>query len=215
MSDTTLDTLEASVVRRIRAIRVLPVVTLERAEYGRSVGEALMAGGVACMEVGFRTPCAAEAIRSARKVEGLLVGAGTILSVESLEKAIAAGAQFAVAPGTNEEIMTAARELGLPFFPGAATPTEIDRARRLGARTVKIFPAAEVGGPSFLRAVAATFPELGFIPTGGIHTDTLADYLGIESVVGCGGTWITPQELVPERLDEVQRRAREAAEAVS
>jgi 2-dehydro-3-deoxyphosphogluconate aldolase/(4S)-4-hydroxy-2-oxoglutarate aldolase len=216
MATTTTEPLsEAGVVARLRAARVLPVVTLTRPEQGRAVGEALMAGGIDCVEICFRTDAAADGIRSAREVDGLLVGAGTVLSPESLNAAVEAGAQFGLAPGFNEEVVLRAREHGLPFIPGAATPTEIDGARRLGVSTVKVFPVDQLGGPGFLRAVSATYPGLTFIPTGGVRADTVADYLAVPSVVACGGSWIAPQDLLDDGHDEIVRLAREVAQVTA
>ena len=198
-------------VDRLQACRVVPVATIDDPARAAAVGEALLAGGVGCIEITFRHPAAAEAIRRARQVEGLLVGAGTVLTAEQARAAAAAGASFAVAPGTSEEVVRVCDEIGLPFFPGVATATEIESARRLGRHIVKVFPAAQVGGPAFLRAVAATYPDIGFIPTGGIDASNVADYLAVPAVIACGGTWLAPQELVVGgRFDEIERLAREA-----
>jgi 2-dehydro-3-deoxyphosphogluconate aldolase/(4S)-4-hydroxy-2-oxoglutarate aldolase len=208
------DEREAAIVARLRACRVVPVATIEDAALAPTVGEALLAGGVGCIEITFRHPAAAEAIRRAREVEGLLVGAGTVLSAEQARAAAAAGALFAVAPGTNEEVVRACDELGLPFFPGIATASEIEYARHLGRHVVKVFPAAQVGGPAFLRAVSATYPDVGFIPTGGIDATGVDDYLAVPSVIACGGSWLVRHELVRERrFDEIERLAREAVES--
>ena len=149
---------EDRVVEQLRAGRVVPVVTLEDPARAPEVGAALLAGGIGCIEITFRQAGAAEAIRLAREVDGLLVGAGTVLSADQARAAHDAGASFAVAPGTNEDVVRACDELGLPFFPGVATASEIERARVLGRRVVKVFPAAQVGGPAFLRAVSRDVP---------------------------------------------------------
>jgi 2-dehydro-3-deoxyphosphogluconate aldolase / (4S)-4-hydroxy-2-oxoglutarate aldolase len=201
---------EDTVVRVLAANRVLPVLTLHDADDAVPVVRALMGGGLTCAEIALRTPAGIEAIRRASELDGLLVGAGTVLTVEQLHAAADAGAAFAVAPATNEDVIAAARELALPFFAGVATANEIERARGLGLRTLKVFPATQAGGPGFLRAMAAVYPDVGFIPTGGIGPATLAEYLALECVVACGGTWLAPAELIPGRLDEVERRAREA-----
>ena len=201
------------VVARLGAARVLPVATLEDPGQTDALCQALGAGGIECIEIAFRTEAAVEAIGRASRLGGMLVGAGTVLSTEQAEAAAAAGAGFAVAPGTNEEVVLACRDLGLPFFPGVATPSEIERARQLGLRTLKVFPAAQVGGPSFLRAVSATYPDVGFIPTGGIDAGNLVEYLAVPSVVAVGGTWLVNHELVRDgRFDEIERRVREAVE---
>ena len=129
----------------------------------------LVAGGLTSVEITFRTDAAVEAIRRASRIEGLLVGAGTVLSVEQLDAALDAGAQFAVAPSTDPVVIEAAQRAGVLFIPGAATPTEIDRARSLGCDVVKIFPASLVGGPAFVKAVSPVFPDVKFVPTGGDH----------------------------------------------
>jgi len=187
--------------------RVIPVLTARSAADAERACRALLAGGLTTVEITFRTDAAAAAIRRASAIDGLTVGAGTVLSVEQLHAAIDAGATFAFAPSTNAEVIEAAHEAGVTFIPGAATPTEIDRARSLGCTIVKIFPASVVGGPPFLRSVSAVFPDVRFIPTGGVTAENLADYLAVPSVLACGGTWICAE---PELTEE---RAREAAAA--
>ncbi len=204
---------QADIVERLRECRVIPVATIEIPASATEVGGALLAGGIGCIEITFRHPAATEALRAARGVDGLLVGAGTILSAEQARTAAEAGAQFAVAPGTSDEVVRACDELGLPFFPGVATPSEIEHARSLGHHVVKVFPAAQVGGAGFLRAVSATYPDVGFIPTGGIDAANLGDYLAVPSVIACGGSWLVRPELVREgRFDEIERLARAAVE---
>ena len=207
---------ESEVADRLAAARVVPVTTVDDPDQAESVARALVAGGLPCVEIAFRTPAAAEAIRRARSVDGMLVGAGTVLSPEQGEAAAEAGAQFAVAPGTNDEVVSRCRELGLPFFPGVATPTEIEHARELGLSTLKVFPVSTLGGVAFLRAVSATYPDVRFLPTGGIGPDSLADYLAVPSVLACGGSWLVKEELLRGgRFDEVERLAREAVELAS
>lgn len=185
--------------------RVLPVLTAASADDAERACEALLAGGLTSVEITFRTDAAAAAIRRASRIDGLLVGAGTVLSVEQLDAALEAGAKFAVAPSTSPAVVEAAQRAGVPFVPGAATPTEIDVARSLGCDVVKIFPASLVGGPAFIKAVSSVFPEVKFVPTGGITAENLGDYLALPSVLACGGTWITA------RLDGIEERARAAA----
>jgi 2-dehydro-3-deoxyphosphogluconate aldolase / (4S)-4-hydroxy-2-oxoglutarate aldolase len=185
--------------------RVLPVLTARSADDAERACEAILAGGLTSVEIVFRTEAAAEAIRRVSRIEGLLVGAGTVLSVEQLDAAVEAGARFAVAPSTDPVVIEAAQRAGVPFVPGAATPTEIDRARSLGCDVVKVFPASLVGGPAFIKAVSPVFPDVKFVPTGGVTADNLADYLALPSVLACGGTWITAQ------LDGIAERARAAA----
>ena len=202
-------------MRRLERIRVVPLATLD-ASVARRVGETLVEAGLPCIEIAFRAPGAVEAIREAARVEGLLVGAGTVLRPEQARAAADAGAAFAVAPGLSEEVVAASAAAGLPFFPGVATPTEIEHARRLGLRVLKLFPANLLGGPEFLRAVAATYPDVRFIPTGGVDASTLGEYLAMPNVLACGGSWLANERVVRERaFDELARRAREAVEVVA
>ena len=163
------------------------------------------------MEITYRTACADEAIVVASRLPELLVGAGTVVDAGQAIAAAQAGARFAVAPGLSEPVVAAAREIGLPFFPGVATPSEIDRARRLGCRVLKVFPASALGGPDFVRSVSAPYPGLRFIPTGGVEASTIGSYLEIPSVLACGGSWLCAQELIAAgRFDEITRRAQAA-----
>lgn len=203
------------VVQRLERIRVVPLATLD-ASVARQVGETLVEAGLPCIEIAFRAPGAVEAIREAARVKGLLVGAGTVLRPEQARAAADAGAAFAVAPGLSEEVVRASAAAGLPFFPGVATPTEIEHARRLGLRVLKLFPANLLGGPAFLRAVAGTYPDVRFIPTGGVDSSTLAEYLTMPNVLACGGSWIANERVLRDgALDELARRAREAAEVAA
>lgn len=196
--------------------RVLPVVAVDDAAVVDDLCAALLEGGIDCIEITFRTDAAVAAIERAAGVDGMLVGAGTVLTAEQAHSAARAGASFAVAPGTDDEVVRACAEAGLPFFPGIATPSELSHALRLGCSTVKVFPASTLGGPAFLRAVSATFPQARFIPTGGVDADSLAAYLAVPSVLACGGSWICESSLVRERrFDEIARRARAAVEAAA
>lgn len=187
--------------------RVLPVVTADSAAEAEWVCRALLSGGLTSVEITFRTNVAAEAIRRASQIEGLEVGAGTVCSVAQLEAALEAGARFAVAPALNPDVVEAARRAGIPFVPGAATPTEVDRARSLGCEIIKIFPASLLGGPAFITAMSSVFPDLRFLPTGGINAENLRDYLRLPSVHACAGTWMTTDH------DRIEERARRAAAA--
>lgn len=197
--------------------RVVPVATLEDPATAPRVAKALVAGGITCVEVAFRHPAAAEAIRAMRAVVGLLVGAGTILSVDQAQEAYYAGAGFAVAPGTNDIVVQECARLGLPFIPGVATPSEIEHATTtLGLGVVKVFPAAQLGGPAFLRAVSAAYPSVGFIPTGGITADNLTQYLAVPTVIACGGSWLVRPDLIRERrYHDIEQLARSASEVIA
>jgi 2-dehydro-3-deoxyphosphogluconate aldolase/(4S)-4-hydroxy-2-oxoglutarate aldolase len=207
---------EQDVIDQLARIRVLPVVAVDDPSVVADLCGSLLLGGVSCIEITFRTGAAAQAIAAAAAVEGVLVGAGTVFSPGQARVAADAGARFAVSPGVDEAVIAACRELSLPFFPGVATPTELGRALRLGRNVVKVFPAAQLGGPSFLRALAAVFPQARFIPTGGIDAESLASYSAIPQVLACGGSWIAERTLIVERrFEDVTRRARAAVEAAA
>jgi 2-dehydro-3-deoxyphosphogluconate aldolase/(4S)-4-hydroxy-2-oxoglutarate aldolase len=215
-SDAARESRETDVVRRLGELRIVPMTTVDDANQAEQVVHALVRGGLACVEITFRTPAAVEAIERVRAVDGVLVGAGTVLTPDDARAAAGAGADFAVAPGLNEDVVRCCRELGLPFFPGVATPSEIERARQLGLQTLKVFPIAQLGGVGFLRAVAASYSDVRFLPSGGIDSDSLSDYLALPSVLACGGSWfVKPELLRAGRFDEVERHAREAVARVA
>ncbi|MFC8672099.1 bifunctional 4-hydroxy-2-oxoglutarate aldolase/2-dehydro-3-deoxy-phosphogluconate aldolase [Streptomyces griseorubiginosus] len=180
--------------------RVLPVLTVPSAATATPLAAALAEGGARCAEVTFRTDAAEQVVKAMAAHGGLTVGAGTVLTAEQAERAVAAGARFVVSPGFDEEVVAKCRELEVPVVPGVATATELMRALRAGLDTVKLFPAEPLGGPDTLRALAAPFPQARFVPTGGIGVDRLADYLAEPSVLAVGGSWLAPVALL-ERGD--------------
>jgi 2-dehydro-3-deoxyphosphogluconate aldolase/(4S)-4-hydroxy-2-oxoglutarate aldolase len=176
---------------------IVPVVTLARPEDGVPVAEALLAGGLTCVEITFRSAAAPAAIAAIRTgVPALLVGAGTILTTAQADEAIAAGASFLVAPGFNPAIVDHVLGRGVPMLPGICTPSEIEQALVRGLTLVKFFPAAAMGGVRFLRALAGPYPMVRYVPTGGITLGDVAEYLGLPSVVATGGTWLAPHDVV-------------------
>lgn len=195
-------------LERARIVPILSVATVEQAERACA---ALVAGGISCVEITLRTDAAIEAIRRASEIAGLLIGAGTVLSPQQASKAAEAGARFTVAPGMNAAVVAACAELDLPHFPGVATPSEIEHARGIGCRTLKVFPISLLGGTEFIRAVSATYRDIRFLPTGGIGPADAIAYLALPAVVACGGSWLCTRELLDEgRYDEIERLAREA-----
>ena len=176
---------------------VVPVITLARPEQGVPVAEALLAGGLTCAEITFRSDAAAAAIEMIRsRVPALLVGAGTILTTAQADAAIAAGASFLVAPGFNPAIVDHVLGRGIAMLPGVCTPSEIEQALARGLHLVKLFPAAAMGGPAYLRALAGPYPMVRYVPTGGITAGDVAGYLALPSVVAVGGTWLAASDLV-------------------
>ncbi|MET7779820.1 bifunctional 4-hydroxy-2-oxoglutarate aldolase/2-dehydro-3-deoxy-phosphogluconate aldolase [Streptomyces sp. NPDC005388] len=195
--------------------RFLPVLTVPSAETAGPLADALAAGGARCAEVTFRTPDAEQVLKGMAAHGGLSVGAGTILTPEQAERAVAAGARFVVSPGFDEEIVAKCRELGVPVVPGIATATELMRALKAGLDTVKLFPAEPLGGPRMLQALAAPFPQVRFVPTGGIDASRLAAYLAHSAVLAVGGSWMaTGDHLRRGGYEEIRRLTREAVEAV-
>lgn len=186
----------------IARTRILPVVVLDDADLATPLADALAAGGLPTLEITLRTPAALVAIRAVRAARpDVLVGAGTILSVEQIERAVDAGAQFGVSPGLNEAVVARAHALKLPFFPGAMTPGEVERGRALGCDVLKFFPAEAAGGVPMLQALAGPYAPAGirFIPTGGIRRESLPAYLALPVVFAVGGTWLAEKKLLAAR----------------
>ena len=182
--------------------RLVVVAVIDNPDDAVPLAEALLAGGLNVIEVTFRTAAAAEAIALIRRaLPKMLVGAGTVLTVDQARKAAAAGAQFGVSPGLNETVLAEARALKMPFFPGVMTPTEVDRALDLDCRHLKFFPAEAAGGVPMLKALAGPFAHTGvqFIPTGGITAALLPEYLALPQVAAVGGSWMAERKLVAER----------------
>jgi len=195
---------------------ILPVVTVPRPDQAVPLARALLAGGISCVEVTFRSDAAAEAIRAIRaSVPEMLVGAGTVLTTEQADAAIDAGAAFLVSPGFDATVVHHALAQDIPVMPGIATPTELQAALVRGLRLVKVFPAAALGGPAFLRALEGPYPMMRFVPTGGVTVANLADYLALDCVAAVGGTWLARAGSVAAGdWAEVERLAREAVAIV-
>lgn len=204
---------ETQTLRRLEQARIVALVAPETPDLTEHVGAALLRGGVACLELSTPEPTL---IRAARALDGLLVGAGNLRTVQQAEGALRAGAHFATAPVTNTEVMWACRELELPFFPGAATPSEVERLALLGARTIRVFPAAPLGGAPYLQALAATCPEVRFLPSGGIGPESLRPYLALPAVAAIGTAGLAGPELLRARnYDRIEWMAREATRAIT
>ncbi len=203
---------------KLRKYGVIPVVAVDTPEDGLRLCDALLHGGLPVAEITFRTAAAEEAIRQASKrFPEMLLGAGTVLNVGDLARAIDAGAQFAVAPGCNPEVVRAAVAQGLPFAPGVCTPSDIEAACSAGVRTLKFFPAEAAGGITMLKALIGPYGHLGisFCPTGGISEKNMVDYLNIKEVACVGGTWIAKKEMMRDgewhKIAETARKAVETA----
>jgi 2-dehydro-3-deoxyphosphogluconate aldolase / (4S)-4-hydroxy-2-oxoglutarate aldolase len=194
--------------------RIVPVVVLDDADSAQPLAEALLWGGLPVAEVTFRTPAAEVALRRMAAVPGLLVGAGTVVSASQVDVAVEAGARFIVSPGLSRAVVERAQQHGVPVFPGVATATELMSALELGLRVVKFFPAETLGGVAALKAIAAPFPGVRFVPTGGITAATAGSYLALPYVAAIGGSWMVTAQLVASgKFDEVERLAAEAVAA--
>ncbi|MGH9935215.1 MAG: bifunctional 4-hydroxy-2-oxoglutarate aldolase/2-dehydro-3-deoxy-phosphogluconate aldolase, partial [Blastocatellia bacterium] len=184
-----------NIVERVREIGVIPVVSLPKLEHAALLAESLLEGGLPCAEVTFRTAAAAEAIAQINaKFPELFLGAGTVLTTEQAADAINAGAKFIVSPGMNPVIVDYCLSKGVTIFPGVCTPTEIEMALAKGVDVLKFFPAEPMGGAPFLRAICAPYRNVRFIPTGGIDTKNIGQYLALPQVVACGGSWMVKPE---------------------
>lgn len=208
-----------TIFERVAEFGVVPVIAIDSVAHALPLADALIAGGLPVVEITFRTAAAAEVIRLlAKERPTLIVGAGTVLTPETVQIAVDAGAHFAVAPGLNPRVVQAAQELKLPFVPGIANPSDIEAGLELGCKLLKFFPAEALGGTKLLSALSAPYKHTGvrFMPTGGASTANLESYLRIDTVAAVGGTWIAKKEDMAEgRWDEIAQRCREACALVA
>ncbi|MEO5712221.1 MAG: bifunctional 4-hydroxy-2-oxoglutarate aldolase/2-dehydro-3-deoxy-phosphogluconate aldolase [Luteolibacter sp.] len=206
-------------IDRILAKRIVPVVVLDSAEHAEPLAEALLAGGLDIMEITFRTAAAEESIkRIAARFPEILLGAGTLLETDQVQRAKDAGATFGLAPGLNPNIIAKAKEAGLQFSPGVMTPSDVEQALSLGCKLLKFFPAEAAGGTNMLKSLAGPYGHTGlkFIPTGGITSANLASYLKLPVVAAIGGSWMVDKQLVNEgKWTEITRITKEALEAAA
>jgi 2-dehydro-3-deoxyphosphogluconate aldolase/(4S)-4-hydroxy-2-oxoglutarate aldolase len=203
-----------SLIEGLEKARIIPIIVLDDAEDIIPVCKALQDGGLTVAEVTFRTDAAEEAIRMARdKFTDFIIGAGTITTIDEVECCKSAGAQFAVAPGLNPEVVKRAQDLELPFFPGICTPTDVETALGLGCTILKFFPASAMGGTKMLKALYGPYRHRGvrFIPTGGINGENLHQYLDLQGVIAVGGSWLVKRDLIKKKnWDEITTLTREA-----
>lgn len=193
---------------------VVPVVVLDDADDAAPLAEALIKGGLPCAEVTFRTEAAEESIRIMnKKYPDMLVGAGTVLTTEQVDRAVATGAKFIVSPGFDPEIVDYCMEKNIPVFPGCVSPSEVAQAVKRGLKVVKFFPAEQAGGLAMLKAMAAPYTMLKFMPTGGINTKNLKEYLGFSKILCCGGSWMVKGDMIKNKeFDKITEMTREATE---
>ena len=200
------------ILQKIHGIGIIPVIAIDDAEQAVPLARALVAGGLPAAEVTFRTAAGEEAIRRiAAEVPEMLVGAGTVLTKDQADRAIAAGSQFIVSPGFNPEITRYVIDKGALMMPGTATPGEMEQAMSMGLDVVKFFPAEQNGGVAKLKAVAGPYTNLRWMPTGGVNTKNMMDYLNFDRIVACGGTWMVKKDLIDgQKWDEITAICKEA-----
>lgn len=190
--------------------KLVPVVVLERAEDALPLLGALRDGGIKVAEITFRTACAREAIELAcANIKDMLVGAGTVINAGQCAQAISAGAKFVVSPGFSAEVAEVCKRADVPYLPGVATATEVMAAKACGFDILKFFPAGAMGGVKTLKAIAAAFPDVRFLPTGGVNAENMKEYLALDCVVAVGGSW-----MVKKDVESTLRLSREATEAL-
>lgn len=195
---------------------IVPVVVLNDSKDAAPLADALCEGGLACAEVTFRTEAAAESIKiMSENHPEMMVGAGTVLTVEQVDEAVAAGAKFIVSPGLNPEVVKYCLDKNIPITPGVVTPSEMEQAIELGLNLVKFFPAEPSGGLAMIKAVAAPYTMLKFMPTGGINPNNVKEYLKDDKIFACGGSWMVKGNLVDEgNFDEIKKLTKEAVDIV-
>lgn len=201
---------------KLADLKVIPVIAINKVEDAIPLGNALVNNGMPCAEITFRTECAADAIAAMRKeFPDMLIGAGTVLTNKQVDQAIEAGVDFIVSPGFNPRTVQYCLDKNVPIVPGVNNPSLVEQAMEMGLRTLKFFPAEPSGGVAMLKALTAVYP-VKFMPTGGVSLNNVDDYLSINSVLACGGTWMVPTNLIDEgRWDELGQLVKDAVAHVN
>ena len=202
--------------QRLEEYGVVPVVVLKDTKDAIPLADALIEGGLSCAEVTFRTDAAEESIRlMSEKYPEMLVGAGTVLTIEQVDRAVNAGTKFIVSPGFDPEIVDYCLDKKIPVFPGCITPSEVAQAVKRGLKVIKFFPAEQAGGVAMIKAMGAPYNMVKFMPTGGISAKNLSEYLSCSNIVCCGGSWMVKGDLITEgKFDEITSLTKEAVELV-
>ena len=203
-----------TIIEELGKMLVVPVVVLEDAKDAEKLADALVEGGLPCAEVTFRTKAAEESIKiMSEKYPDMLVGAGTVLTIEQVDKAVGAGAKFIVSPGFDPEIVDYCIEKEIPVLPGIISPSEAAQAVKKGLEVVKFFPAEQFGGVSTIKALSAPYTMLKFMPTGGVSVNNLKDYLSCDKIICCGGSWMVKGDMIKAgEFDKIARLTKEAVE---
>ena len=200
-----------AIINQLEASKVVPVVKIEDAKDALPLGKALIKGGLPVIEITFRSDAAAEAIASlSYELPDICVGAGTVLTIDQVNQAIDSGARFIVAPGFNPRVVDYCIDRNIPVFPGVNSPTQVEMGLERDLKVLKFFPAEASGGLNMLKAMAAPYGDVRFMPTGGINIDNLKDYLAFDRIIACGGTWLATAALINDnRFDEITRLVEE------
>lgn len=202
---------------KVQELGVVPVVVLNDAKDAAPLAKALCEGGLPCAEVTFRTEAAEESIRiMAEQFPQMLIGAGTVLTTDQVDRAVAAGAKFIVSPGFDPEIVDYCLSKNILILPGCITPSEIAQAVKRGLEVIKFFPAEQFGGVATIKALAAPYTNMKFMPTGGISAKNLPDYLGFKKIIACGGSWMVKGDMVEAgEFDRIKELTKEAVDLVA
>lgn len=200
------------VLKKLSAIGIVPVIKIDDVEKAVPLAKALVAGGIPCAEVTFRTEQAEEAIkRMAKEVPEMIIGAGTVLTTEQADRAIAAGSKFLVSPGLNPKVVKHCIDKGYLITPGTSNPSDVEVAIELGLDVVKFFPAEAAGGIKMIKSMAAPYTKMKFMPTGGINADNLNSYLSFNKIICCGGSWMVKDDLIKAgEFDKITELCKEA-----
>ncbi len=204
------------VLEQFKKIGIIPVVVLDDANDAKPLGQALMEGGLPCAEVTFRTEAAEESIRiMSQEFPDMLVGAGTVLTTEQVDRAVAAGAKFIVSPGINPKVVEYCVKKNIPITPGTCNPSNVETALEFGLDVVKFFPAEPAGGLNYIKAIAAPYTGVSFMPTGGINSENVKEYLKYDRIIACGGSWMVKGDLIKSgNFEKIKELTAEAAAIV-
>lgn len=210
------DAIMENKLEELRKTGIVPVVVIDDAKDALMLGKALIDGGIACAEVTFRTEAAEEAIRIlSENYPDMLVGAGTILTIEQVIRAVNAGAKFIVSPGINPKVVEYCVNNDILIIPGTANPANVETALEYNLKVVKFFPAEQAGGLNYIKAISAPYAGVVFMPTGGINQDNVSEYLKFDRIIACGGSWMVKKDLIKEsKFNEITRLTKEATEIV-
>jgi 2-dehydro-3-deoxyphosphogluconate aldolase/(4S)-4-hydroxy-2-oxoglutarate aldolase len=202
-----------AVLERLAAIRIVPVITIDDSAKAADVAAALAAGGIGCGEITLRTPAGLAGVAAISGVPGFIAGAGTVLTVGQVDRCVDAGAQFLVCPGFDDEVVERAQSHGVAILPGVATATEIQRAMKAGLDVVKFFPADRLGGLDTIKSLAAPLADIRFVPSGGVNTSNIVEYLGHPAIFAVSGSWMVTRDTIGAGdFDAIERLSRIASD---